>query len=76
MTKPILIVRFPHMENLNYDSIAENLFNHPVNKEYHVFVTKESELERLEFETHNVLNATNIDLEELKKELQEKFTKK
>lgn len=69
-------MRFPDMENFNYDSITENLFKHPVNKEYHVFVTKESELERLEFETHNVLNTTDIDLEELKKELQEKFTKK
>lgn len=75
MTKPILIIRFPHIENLNYDSNAEILFNHPVNKEYHVLVTKESGLERLEFETHNVLNTTDIDLEELKKELQEKFTK-
>lgn len=76
MIKPILIMRFPYMEDFNYDSIAENLFNHPVNKEYHVLVTKESGLEQLEIETHNVLNATDIDLEELKKELEEKFTKK
>ena len=75
MAKPILIVRFPYNDGFNYEPQLKHINEHPVSKEYHVLVTRESDLEKLEFETHNVLNATDIELEELKKQLQEQFNK-
>lgn len=73
MTKPILIVRFPHKEELDYTRYLDFLFNHSVTYEYHVLVTKESNLDRVEFETHNVLNSTDVNLEDLKQQLLEQF---
>ena len=75
MTKPILIVRFPHIEGKNFDLHLKHLFEHQIASEYHVLVTKENSIGRVEFETHNVLNATDIDLEQLRNELQEQFNK-
>lgn len=75
MAKPILIVRFPYKDGFNYEPHLKYISEHSVSKEYHVLVTRESDLEELEFETHNVLNATDIELEELKKQLQKQFNK-
>ncbi len=75
MTKPILIVRFPYRDGFNYEPHLKHIQEHLVSQDYHILVTKESDLERVEFETHNVLNATDIELEELKNQLQEQFNK-
>lgn len=75
MTKPILVVRFPYKDGFNYEKQLKHVQEHPVSQDYHVLVTRESDLEELKFETHNVLNATDIDLEELKNKLQEQFNK-
>lgn len=76
MTKPIIIIRFPHKEDFNFNPILEKLSKHSINEEYHVLVLQESELKSIEFETHNVLNATDIDLEDLKKQLETNLIKK
>lgn len=75
MTKAILIVRFPYKEELDYTRYLDFLSNHSVTDEYHVLVTKESNLDRVEFETHNVLNSTDVNIEELKQQLLEQFNK-
>jgi hypothetical protein len=75
MTKPILVVRFPYRDGFNYEPHLKHIQEHPVSQDYHVLFTRESDLEGLKFETHNVLNATDIDLEELRNQLQEQFNK-
>jgi len=69
MSKPILIVRFPYSENTDYTGYLNFISEHSVSSEYHVLVTKESNLERVQFETHNVSNSTDIDIEDLKQQL-------
>lgn len=75
MTKPILVVRFPYKDGFNYEPHLQHIQQHPLSQDYHVLVTKESDLEKLEFETHNVLNSTDVELEDLKKQLEEQFNK-
>jgi hypothetical protein len=70
MSKPIFIVKLPpqliesagkeHFDRVQYD-LKIKLYD------YHVLVTMDSSIEKTEFECLNAINATDIDIEELKK---------
>jgi hypothetical protein len=67
MSKPIFIVRFPYIKNLDreqferyYKQIGEQL------PDYHVLSLIDSLVERVEFECYNAPH-TEIEFEELKK---------
>jgi hypothetical protein len=70
MSKPIFIVRLPfqlvqsagkeHFERVQHD-LYKKLYD------YHVLVTMDSSIEKTEFECFNATNATENDIEGLKK---------
>jgi hypothetical protein len=70
MSKPIFIVRLPYQlvesagkgyfDRVQYD-LKKKLYD------YHILVTMDSSIEKTEFECFNATNATETDIEELKK---------
>lgn len=65
--KPILIVRFPSMDGLNYTKYMEHITLHDLSKEYHVLFLKESNRDEVGFEVHNVIDQDPIRMEQLEK---------
>ena len=67
--KPIFIVRAP--SNIPFDNVKmvqEYLQDHIVN-DYHPIVVYDNTVKEWTFELYNVQNATEIEIEELKKEV-------
>ena len=67
MSKPIFIVRFPYTkENRDkyletFKQLGEQL------PDYHVLCPMDTSVNRVEFECYNAINATDKDIEEIKK---------
>jgi hypothetical protein len=75
MSKPILIIRIPIIEKELY---REKLVNEIkcLQKEitdYHIITLLENSIESIQFECFNVLEKDNLDLEILKKEVEDKW---
>lgn len=64
-TKPLLIVRFPEIAGFDYNSRMKHIHNHPLSQEYHVLFLMESGIEKIHFETHNILDYDEVKMEEL-----------
>lgn len=76
MTKPIFIVRFPHVDGRDYTQHVEYIFKQTeIPSEYHILVVRESNLERVEFEVHNVENLNMTQFNDLKERLEENLKK-
>ena len=75
VAKPIFIIRFPYTENPNwmdkylkmYKEIGEQM------TDYHVLCPMDNSVERVEFECYNAINATDVEIEELKQMILEKI---
>jgi hypothetical protein len=75
MTKPIFIIRFPYTKDLSlmerysktYEEIRKQL------SDYHVLSPMDNSVERVEFECYNAINATDVEIEELKQMVLEKY---
>jgi hypothetical protein len=67
MSKPIFIVRFPYAEE-NRDKYLE-MFKQLGEQlsDYHVLCPMDNSVNRVEFECYNAINATDKDIEEIKK---------
>jgi uncharacterized HAD superfamily protein len=69
--KPILVIRVPavlvsyeHMQNFMLEAIKI------LNGEYHLFVIPESEIKKLEFEVHSVVNIPEEEWEPFKQKIE------
>lgn len=72
MTKPIFIVKCSDViSRAELNSIAERLANQLL--DYHVLVITPPNVEDIEFEVLNVINATDIEIEELKEKVLEQI---
>jgi hypothetical protein len=68
VAKPIFIIRFPYSQDPNhmekylkmYKEIGEQM------TDYHVLCPMDTSVERVEFECYNAINATDVEIEELK----------
>ena len=75
MAKPIFVIRFPYPENetirqkylQQYKMIGEML------SDYHVICPMDNSVERAEFECYNAINATDVEIEQLKQMVLEKI---
>jgi len=75
MAKPIFIIRFPYSQDPNqmerysktYKEIGEQM------TDYHVLCPMDNSVERVEFECYNAINATDVEIEELKQMVLEKI---
>jgi hypothetical protein len=75
MAKPIFIIRFPYTKDLSlmerysktYEEIRKQL------SDYHILSPMDSSVERVEFECYNAINATDVEIEELKQMILEKY---
>lgn len=64
--KPILVVRFPQeTEQDKFGQSINHLRNHPLSEEYHVLAMTDNSVDRVSFETHNVMSQDPIKVEEL-----------
>jgi hypothetical protein len=72
-TKPILIVRFPHVENISYDKYMEHILSHDLRKEYHVLFLKETNREQVGFEVLNVSDYDSVKMDELQEMINKNF---
>jgi hypothetical protein len=67
MSKPIFIVRFPYAEE-NRDKYLETFKQLGKQlSDYHVLCPMDNSVNRVEFECYNAINATDKDIEEIKK---------
>jgi hypothetical protein len=75
VAKPIFIIRFPYTNNFDqmekylkmYKEIGEQM------TDYHVLCPMDNSVERVEFECYNAINATDVEIEELKQMVLEKI---
>jgi hypothetical protein len=75
VAKPIFIIRFPYTNNFDqmekylkmYKEIGEQM------TDYHVLCPMDNSVERVEFECYNAINATDVEIEELKQMILEKI---
>ena len=75
VVKPIFIIRFPYTNNFDqmekylkmYKEIGEQM------TDYHVLCPMDNSVERVEFECYNAINATDVEIEELKQMILEKI---
>ncbi len=75
MAKPIFIIRFPYTKDPNqmerysktYEKITKQL------SDYHVLCPMGNSVERVEFECYNAINATDVEIEELKQMILKKY---
>ena len=75
VAKPIFIIRFPYTKDPNqmerysktYEKITKQL------SDYHVLCPMGNSVERVEFECYNAINATDVEIEELKQMILEKI---
>lgn len=72
MAKPIFIVKCPDViSRAELNSIAERLTNQLL--DYHVLVINPPNTEDIEFEVLNAINATDIEIEQLKEKVLEQI---
>lgn len=71
--KPILIIRLPYLSDELKDKVLNQLkeYTKDIVKEYHLLMLMESYLEKIEFECLNVVNATKVTDEEIRKLIKE-----
>jgi len=75
VAKPIFIIRFPYTEDLSqmekysktYEEIRKQL------SDYHILSPMDNSVERVEFECYNAINATDVEIEELKQMILKKY---
>lgn len=75
VAKPIFIIRFPYTNNFDqmekylkmYKEIGEQM------TDYHVLCPMDNSVERVEFECYNAINATDVEIEELKQMVLKKY---
>lgn len=75
VVKPIFIIRFPYTNNFDqmekylkmYKEIGEQM------TDYYVLCPMDNSVERVEFECYNAINATDVEIEELKQMVLEKI---
>jgi len=75
MAKPIFIIRFPYTKDLSlmerysktYEKITKQL------SDYHVLCPMDNSVERVEFECYNAINATDVEIKELKQMILTKY---
>ena len=73
MAKPILIIRIPY-DTQNLNNVHESIQNiQRMLTDYHVLAYKENSILELKLEVLNPINANDIDIETLKKELLSKI---
>lgn len=72
-TKPVLIVRFPVQEGMNYHRYMEHISNQSVSEEYHLIFLKESNRDAVGFEVHNVTDHDPIKMDLLEKLIIDSF---
>ncbi len=65
MAKPILLIKAAFQLNEEMHLSIKKMV-----EDYHIFFVVEKGIESIEFETYNAKDATDIDIEELKKKLQ------
>ena len=74
VAKPIFIIRFPYVKEQHivdkylkmYKELGEQM------TDYHVLCPMDNSVERVEFECYNAINATDVEIEELKQMVLEK----
>jgi len=68
VTKPIFVVRIPgNRINISIEQFTENL-NSVIGEDYHpLLVLNDNSITEYQFELYNVQNASEIEIEELKK---------
>jgi hypothetical protein len=73
VAKPILIIRIPY-DTQNLNNVHESIQNiQRMLTDYHVLAYKENSILELKLEVLNPINANDIDIETLKKELLSKI---
>ncbi len=72
--RPILIIRFPHVEGMSYNQYIQHIQSHSVYQEYHVLFLKENNRDSVGFEVLNVLDHDPIKIEQLEKIVLDSFT--
>jgi hypothetical protein len=66
--KPILVIRFPREWDINNLEKAAKVADKIINGAYFIFTIRDA-VKTIKFETYNVTDAVNVDLNELKKQL-------
>ena len=75
MSKPIFIIRFPYTENKEIKTrfLGQIEEIRMTLKDYHILTPMDNSIERVEFECYNAINATDVEIEELKQMVLEKI---
>lgn len=71
--KPILIVRFPHAENMSYEKYMKHIDSHDVSNDYHVLFLVENNRDNVGFEVLNVSDYDSVKMNELQEMVNKNF---
>jgi hypothetical protein len=72
MAKPILFIRYPWEVKEHISDMKDNVPKE-LEEDYHVLFTVDRNRENIDVEVFNVLNATDVEIEQLRKEILNKL---